>query len=142
MKPYVLDTSAVMTYFFDEEGADEVDRLLRIEGKRAGAVNISFMTGMEVLYRIWQRLGEREGKTWYLRLKALPIQQIPYSEPLLLQAARLKANYLMSVADAWIAATALVQGAILVHKDPEFGPLSPLITLISLPVKKGGKTGK
>jgi predicted nucleic acid-binding protein len=31
------------------------------------------------------------------------------------------------VADAWIAATAQQEGAVLVHKDPEFTPLSRII---------------
>lgn len=132
MKLYVLDTSAVMAYFFNEAGAEKVDRLLRMAEKKRGLVSISFMTAMEVLYRIWQRVGEREGKAWYLRLKALPVQHIQSSEGLLLQAARLKAHYAMSVADAWIAATAQVQRAVLVHKDPEFEPLFPDLSLMPL----------
>ena len=42
-------------------------------------------------------------------------------EPEILEeAARLKAGGGLSVADAWIAATALSRAAVLVHKDPEF----------------------
>lgn len=38
-------------------------------------------------------------------------------------AARIKAASGISVADAWIAATAADRGATLVHKDPEFARL-------------------
>jgi predicted nucleic acid-binding protein len=36
------------------------------------------------------------------------------------KAAELKARYPISLADAWIAAAALLEQADLVHKDPEF----------------------
>jgi predicted nucleic acid-binding protein len=39
-------------------------------------------------------------------------------------AAATKARYSLSLADAWIAASAALASAILVHKDPEFGALS------------------
>ncbi len=39
---------------------------------------------------------------------------------LVLQASRIKATHALSLADAWIAATALEAGAMLLHKDPEF----------------------
>lgn len=54
---------------------------------------------------------------------ALPMQWIEYSEELLLQVAELKAGNSLSVADVWIAAAAMTQDAILVHKDPEFASL-------------------
>ncbi len=42
-------------------------------------------------------------------------------EPAILEeAARIKAGGGLSVADAWIAATAAVRDAVLVHKDQEF----------------------
>lgn len=38
-------------------------------------------------------------------------------------AAAVKAQQAVSLADAWIAASAQLAGAVLVHKDPEFAPL-------------------
>ena len=43
---------------------------------------------------------------------------------LLEKAAELKATQLLSLADAWIAACALLHDATLVHKDPELVPLA------------------
>ena len=42
------------------------------------------------------------------------------------RAAALKAVHALSVADAWIATTALERGAVLVHKDPEFAALAEI----------------
>jgi predicted nucleic acid-binding protein len=132
---YTLDTSAVIAYFADEPGGTEVERLLILARTRRVGLFVCFMTFMEVLYRLWQRHGEREGKIAYLRLKALPVTRLDESEGLLLRAARIKATHDLSVADAWIAATALATASRLVHKDPEFRPLAGIVPLLELPLK-------
>jgi len=48
-------------------------------------------------------------------------------EPLLISAAQIKASHALSLADAWIAATALHCGATLLHKDPEFQAIEGLV---------------
>jgi len=47
----------------------------------------------------------------------------------------LKAAYPISVADAWIAATALTTDTTLVHKNPEMEALADIIALKALPYK-------
>ena len=42
------------------------------------------------------------------------------SEPLLISAAQIMATHSLSLADAWIAASAVQSGTTLLHKDPEF----------------------
>ena len=50
-----------------------------------------------------------------------PLGSCLHETPALLQrAAAIKATHPLSVADAWVAACAIDQGAILIHKDPEF----------------------
>jgi predicted nucleic acid-binding protein len=132
---YTLDTSAVVAYFADEPGAAQVERLLVSAEAGKAEVFASFMTYMEVLYRLWQHRGEREGKIAYIRLKTLPIKRWDVSEGLLLRASRIKAEHNLSVADAWIAATALVTNSRLVHKDPEFRSLQGNVSLLELPLK-------
>jgi predicted nucleic acid-binding protein len=56
-------------------------------------------------------------------------------EPTLLTAGRFKARFRISLADALIAAFALRQEAILVHKDPELEALSEEIQQEILPYK-------
>ena len=46
----------------------------------------------------------------------------------------MKANYRLSLADAWIAASAMLQEACLIHKDPEFNALN-IIKQKPLPYK-------
>jgi predicted nucleic acid-binding protein len=133
---YTLDTSAIIAYFTDEAGADEVQRLLLLAASRRAEIFVSFITFMELLYRIWRQRGERQGKVAYLRLNALGLTRIDVSESLLLRAARIKAQFDLSVADAWIAATALLTESLLVHKDPEFRALQGSVKLLELPLKR------
>lgn len=51
-------------------------------------------------------------------------QFVPCSDALLEQAAAIKACHPLAVADLWIAAAARREGAVLVHKDPEFRALN------------------
>lgn len=120
MKVYLLDTSALLTLRDDEPGADRVaDLLTRAQSGKAKCL-ACFITLMEVLYRVWRDEGETTGRLAHEQCLALPIVWIHESPALLMKAGEVKARYPLSLADAWIAACALTEGAILVHKDPEF----------------------
>lgn len=133
---WVLDTSALLCLKAEEPGAGEVDRILRRHGGE-GRVFVSFISMMEFYYVIHRELGEVEARRGYLQLKQLPIHIIESDEELGLAAARLKSAGRLSVADAWVAATAERPGAILVHKDPEFESLARHVRLHPLPYKPG-----
>ena len=122
MPAFCLDTSAILTLRDDEPGAERVAMLL--EGP--DPCFVCFITRMEVLYRVWKDEGERSGRLAYEQLQSLPIQWVDQTEPLLLAASRIKATHPLSVADAWIAATALLSRATLLHKDPEFEAITQL----------------
>lgn len=133
---FVLDTSALLCLKEDEPGAAEVEALLRRHGNK-DAVYVSFMSVMELAYILEQEQGEAAARQGVLQLKQLPVRVVESDEPLGLAAARLKAGHKLSVADAWVAATAERLGATLVHKDPEFESLAGLIPLKALPPKGG-----
>jgi ribonuclease VapC len=76
-----------------------------------------------VFYRVWKDESEQEGRLAYQQCLSLPIEWIHEHRTLLEKAAEIKASHQLSLADAWIAATAILQGAVLVHKDPEFATL-------------------
>ncbi|MCP9807465.1 PIN domain-containing protein [Cyanobium sp. T1B-Tous] len=118
----LLDTSALLTLRDDEPGAEQVEQALE-QPERCCAC---FLTRMEVLYRVWKDENERAGRLAYEQLKALPLNWVEPSEPLLVQAASIKARHSLSLADAWIAAAAQQVGAALLHKDPEFRAIADL----------------
>jgi ribonuclease VapC len=117
----LLDTSALLALRDDEPGAQRVAALLVDSAKGpAPSCLACFMSRMEVLYRVWKDEGERSGRLAHEQLLALPIRWVEASDALLMRAAELKAGFALSVADAWIAAAADLEGARLLHKDPEF----------------------
>ena len=133
MKRYLLDTSALLTLWDDEAGADQVAEILH--QAESGKVKCfgCFISLMETFYRIWRDEDASSGRLAYEMCKSLPIEWIHESEELLVKAAELKAAQHLSLADAWIAASAIMAGATLVHKDPEFSALD--IPQLTLPLK-------
>jgi ribonuclease VapC len=121
---YLLDTSALLTLRDDEPGAERVAELLALSQKGQVRCSGCFMTLMEVFYRVWKDEGELAGRLAYEQCLSLPMDWIHESPELLERAAIVKAEQRLSLADAWIAASAEIASAVLVHKDPEFEPLS------------------
>jgi len=120
MKRYLLDTSALLTLRDDEDGADIVANLLYQAQEGKVICFACFITLMEIFYRVWKDESELAGRIAYEKCQSLPVQWVHESKDLLEVSARLKAQNSLSLADAWIAASAICENAILVHKDPEF----------------------
>jgi len=136
MKRFVLDTSAFLTLRDDEAGAERVAQVLGLAISGKAKCYGCFITLMEVYYRVWRDEDKEAGQLAYQQCLALPIEWMFNSEPLLAKSAEFKAMYPLSIADAWIAACAAEQGAVLLHKDPEFKPLPVLQELLPLKAKK------
>lgn len=136
MKRFLLDTSAILTLRDDEPGADRVAEVLGLATRGKAKCYGCFITLMEVLYRVWRDEDKAAGQLAYQQCMALPIEWLSNSEALLVKAAEYKAVYPLSIADAWIAACASEQGAVLLHKDPEFRPLPVVQELLPLKAKK------
>jgi len=128
---YVLDTSALLTFWNNEEGADTVERILR-SGTR---VSVSFMSYMEGRYRIWKNAGKEESEEFSQYLNLLSLERIDITDQIFEKAIEIKATNSLSVCDSWIIATAIVTGAVLVHKDPEFEQVKGMVKLKTLPYK-------
>mgnify|MGYP001323119675 FL=1 len=136
MKRFLLDTSALLTLRDDEEGADRVAEVLNLATSGKAKCYGCFITLMEVYYRVWRDEDKEAGQLAYQQCLALPVEWMLNSETLLVRSAEYKAMYPLSIAGAWIAACAAEQGAVLLHKDPEFKPLPIMQELLPLKAKK------
>ena len=136
MKRFLLDTSALLTLRDDEAGADRVAEVLNLASQGKAKCFGCFMTLMEVYYRVWRDENKVAGQLAYQQCQALPIEWLSNTDTLLVKAAEYKALYPLSIADAWIAACASEQGAVLLHKDPEFKPLPVVQELLPFKVGK------
>ena len=128
---YVFDTSALLTLWNDEEGADWVEGILRSNAR----VYVSFMSYMESRYRLWKNACKAESEEFSRYLDLLPLRRIDVTDPIFAKAIELKATNSLSVCDSWIAATAIATDSILVHKDPEFEQVRTIVKLKALPYK-------
>ncbi len=134
MSRYLFDTSAFLTLRDDEEGAHTVADLLYKAKQDEIQCFACFMSLMELLYRVWKDENKQSGQLAYEQVQSLPIIWVHEDKNLLEKAAEIKATQQLSLADAWIAASAIQQKAVLVHKDPEFAKLE--CPQLVLPYKK------
>jgi ribonuclease VapC len=117
---YVLDTSALLALRSDEPGAGRVEALI-VRGRRGRAtLFVSFMTRMELLYRVWREEGENAARDAVRLVDSFGVRWVTCEPEILEVASSLKARGGLSLADSWIGATAMICKAILIHKDPEF----------------------
>lgn len=144
MAAYVLDTSAVVAFLTDEEGADEVEQILRraeraASGEEKTEVFLPFMTLMELDYVMLQKWGAPKADLSLRVAGAWPVQRIESHPDWGRAAAGVKAVTALSLGDAWNAALALMLDAELVHKDPEFDKVEGL-RHFRLPYKEKKRT--
>ena len=131
-KAFVLDTSALMAFIEQEEGAERVREILLNQ-----SIIIPWLSILETVYISQRELGEEEALTRYALLKQLNAKIVwDADEALLLNAARIKSTHRLSLADSVIAAIAFQNEAILLHKDPEYEPLQDILGMEILPYKK------
>ena len=130
-KRFLLDTSALLTFIEEEDGADRVESILHTERALLPCLAL-----LEVHYITRRERGQGEADRRYALLKELPCEILWHlDEPVLLTASRFKAGHRLSFADAMIAAFAQRQDAVLVHKDPEYEALAEEVELEALPYK-------
>ena len=118
---HVLDTSALLAHYFDEPGADVVERLWSSRSERPA---ICAVTVTELKTRLRDELTDgveaREAADAYLNELTVCL---PVDRTVAELAWQLKESIgdRIPLVDALIAATARSAGAVLVHRDPHLG---------------------
>jgi predicted nucleic acid-binding protein len=137
-KTYLLDTSAILTIWNGEDGADIVEGVLKKSSHTT--VFVSFMTFMEAKYRVWKKNSRALAEEFYRDLRLLPVRRIDVDDTLIDIASEIKTTNNLSAADSWIIASAIRTNSVLVHKDPEFEQVAGRVDMIRLPYsrKNGG----
>lgn len=136
--PYLLDTSALLTFIEDEPGSDRVEEVLK-----DAVILLPWPVLMETYYITLQEKGRAEADRRYALIRQLRAEILwAMDEPILLTAARLKAEHHVSLADAIVAAFAVRNNAVLIHKDPEFEALAGLLPMEPLPYRDRKTKGR
>ncbi len=122
-KRYVLDSFALLAYLQDEPGAQIVQDVLADESAEILLCTVNLG---EVYYITYREKGEAEAEEALLIVEQLPIEEVVPDRELILQAARIKASFSISYADAFVAALAERRQGTIVTGDSEFKQLTHL----------------
>ena len=120
MKTYVLDASALMTFFENRPGAEQVEELLAKAADAKRPLLMSAVNWGEVYYSVWRARGEPAAAAKLQEIAQLPIEVIDVDMELTRLAASLKAQHNLPYADCFAAALALARKAALVTSDKDF----------------------
>jgi len=118
----VLDAYAVLAYLQGEPNARKVETFLsRAESGRA-RLFLSMINAGEIFYRL-RKVGEKrlaEDFVSHLLSGAFPVESVPATDARVVAAARVKALFPISFADAFAVALAAEKGLPVLTGDPEF----------------------
>lgn len=101
----VLDTSAILSVIRDESGAEFVEG--RLDEAVSGKITLaaSFVSLTEIFYNTIQLSDKRRADELIAVVKSWPMEFVYGDEALCLAAGELKAEFSISFADAFVAAT-------------------------------------
>ena len=120
---YVLDSYAVLALLAGERGRDRVREILEGAATGDAEVSMTWVNAGEVAYVVQRRWGK--GRVYQVlgALEATAVEMKDVGRGLALTAAEIKAGHALAYADAFAAALAKREGAVLVTGDPEFEQL-------------------
>lgn len=136
MTQYVLDTSALLTYVENEEGAAEVEALLHKALDAEAVLYISIASCIEIFYITWQEQGKEVAAERSKLIDDLTVTQEPVDSQLIKIIGEIKATKSMSFADCCVAGLAKFKQATLIHKDPEYEQIENEVKQVTLPYKQ------
>jgi len=130
---FVLDAWALLALLQGEEPAAlRVKHLLQEAADQQAQLFISAVNLGEVYYRIGRVKGRDEAEGTLEAIRRLPLRVLSATDEMVLAAASLKIDYLISYADAFAAAAAERLSAVLVTGDPELEQMQGRIRIEKL----------
>jgi len=126
---FVLDTFALLAYLRDEPAAQRVEEFLSAAGKGKPRLLVSMINLGEMLFIIERRGGVTKAQDALALIQQLPIEVLPADEQTVFDAAHIKADHILSYADAFAVAVAVHENAVILTGDPEFETVESIVTV-------------
>jgi ribonuclease VapC len=128
-KPILLDSHAALVYLKGEKGHEKV-RAALADAERSGTPLLMSEINIGEVGYILLRAGLTNNLDDFLsQFLSLPIRPVPVDLDLVIEAAKIKARYPLSYADAFAVATALRNDAAIITGDPEFKAVTKLVPI-------------
>jgi ribonuclease VapC len=130
IKNYLFDAFPLLCWLQEEPGYELIDDLLNEAETGKSSISMHIINLGEVFYRLCRVSGMKRGEEILDKIRMLPIKILSISDPEVIEAARIKAKYPISYADAFPVAKALQSGATVVTGDPEYKKVSKIIEIL------------
>ena len=130
MRNYLFDAFPLLCWLQEEPGYEIVDDLLVQAEEGKASVSIHVINLGEVFYRVGRVAGIKRAGEILSEIRLLPVRVFSISDEDVMRAAKIKATYPISYADAFAVAKAEQSGAIVVTGDPEYKAVSKIIKIL------------
>jgi len=127
---YLFDAFPLLCWLQEEAGYEMIDSLLNEAEEGKALISIHIINLGEVYYRICRVTGIKRAEEMLNNVRLLPIRVLSISDEDVMGAAKIKARYPISYADAFVVAKALQTGATVVTGDPEYKVVSKSIKIL------------
>ena len=128
----LLDSYAILALLNDEPGAQVVADLLRACARDDDLVLMNEINVGEVYYIVAKHRSLSEAERILRYLETLPLEIVSNGYAEVIDAARVKARFPLSYADAFAVATAIRLGGCVVTGDPEFAAVEDTVDIVWL----------
>ncbi len=130
MKNYLFDAFPLLCWLQEEPGYELIDDLLTEAETGKSSISMHIINLGEVFYRLCRVSGTKRGEEILDKIRMLPIHILSISDEEVMAAAKIKAKYPISYADAFAVAKALQSGATVVTGDPEYEKVSKIVGIL------------
>ena len=130
MKNYLFDAFPLLCWLQEEPGYELIDDLLNEAETGKSSISMHIINLGEVFYRLCRVSGMKRGEEILDKIRMLPVKILSISDEEVMEAAKIKAKYPISYADAFAVAKALQSGATVVTGDPEYKKVSKIIEIL------------
>jgi len=128
----VLDSYAILTFLFKEQGHEIIINLFDQAVEKDKALLIAAPNWAEVRYIVERRFGANQWSEVRTKLLGLPLKVIDADQDLAEAAGAIKAKHKMSLADCFAAALAKHKKGKLYTGDPEFKAMEKELQIVWL----------
>ena len=127
--PIILDSFALLCFFHKEPGWEKVKALLGAHSRQGEKALLSRINWGEFYYILQRRVGRDKTQEALSLLDQLPIDIISVDDPLVREAAEIKAGHPIAYAGAFCAALAQRHKGRILTGDPEFKTVEKLVSV-------------
>ncbi len=124
MANFVLDSYAMLAFFRNERGGEKVEQYLNDAAADKLELYMTCINAGEVFYISYRKDGAAKADIAWKALVQFPIHILDVDLEFTWAAAKIKARYPISYAEAFAAALTIKRKATLITGDPEFNALA------------------